>query len=124
MYPAPDRSNYVPRRQSTTDDGSVDIGWDTGVLSDGRPWRAEAWAESGMTIVTFFFSSLGFEQATDADLAAMITREGLVRFRSEPGSAKGVVIDDAAGNPMWSVSVVIGTEDEVLAEDSTRLRSY
>ena len=64
------------------------------------------------------------DQATDADLAAMLTREGLVRFRSEPGSAKGVVIDDAAGNPMWSVSVVIGTEDEVLAEDSTRLRSY
>ena len=96
MFPAPDRSNYVRRRQSSPEDGSVDIGWDAGVLSDGRLWRAEAWAESGMTILTFFFSSLGLEQATDADLAAMLTREGLVRFRSAPGGAKGVVIDDAA----------------------------
>ncbi|HQV28803.1 MAG TPA: hypothetical protein PKY66_16155 [Thermoflexales bacterium] len=124
MYPAPDRSNYVPRRQSTTDDGSVDIGWDAGVLADGRSWRAEAWADSGMTILTFFFSTLGLELATDADLAALLAREGLIRYRTAPGRANGTVIDDAAGNPMWSVSVVIGTEDETQVEDTTRLRPY
>jgi hypothetical protein len=124
MFPAPDRSNYVPRRPSSPEDGSVDIGWDAGLMSDGRPWRAEAWADSGMTILTFFFSSLGLELATDADLAALLAREGLIRYRTAPGRANGVVIDDAGGNPMWSVSVVIGTEDDALAEDSTRLRAY
>lgn len=77
-----------------------------------------------MTVLTFFFSTLGLEQASDADLAALLAREGLVRFRTAPGRAKGVTIDDAAGIPMWSVSVVIGTDDEALAEDTTRLRSY
>ena len=124
MFPAPDRSNYIPRRQPAPEDGSVDIGWDAGALSDGRPWRAEAWADAGVTILTFFFSTLGLEQATDADLTALLAREGLVRFRAAPGRAHGVIIDDAAGNPMWSVSVAIGTEDGVLAEDATRLRPY
>ncbi len=124
MYPAPDRSNYVPRRHPTPEDSSVDIGWDAGVLTDGRPWRAEAWAEAGATVLTFFFSTVGLEQASDADLAALLAREGLIRYRTAPGRANGMLIDDASGNSMWSVSVVIGTEDEVLVEDTTRLRSY
>ena len=57
-------------------------------------------------------------------LAALLAREGLIRYRTAPGRANGVVINDAAGNPMWSVSVVIGTDDEVLVEDATRLRPY
>ncbi len=77
-----------------------------------------------MTVLTFFFSALGLEQATDADLANLLSREGLVRYRSAPGRANGVVTNDASGNPMWSVSVVIGTEDEALVEDTTRLRPY
>ena len=124
MFPAPDRSNYVPRRRSTPEDGSVDIGWDAGVLTDGRPWRAEAWAEAGATVLTFFFSALGLEQATAADLAALLAREGLIRYRTAPGRANGMLIDDASGNSLWSVSVVIGVDDEVLVEDTTRLRSY
>lgn len=124
MYPKPDRSNYAPRRRASPEDGSVDIGWDAGTLTDGRPWRAEAWAEAGVTVLTFFFSILGLEPASDADLAALLAREGLIRYRTAPGRANGVVIKDAAGNPMWSVSVVIGTDDEVLVEDATRLRPY
>lgn len=107
MYPKPDRSNYAPRRRASPEDGSVDIGWDAGTLTDGRPFRAEAWAEAGVTVLTFFFSILGLEQASDADLAALLAREGLIRYRTAPGRANGVVINDAAGNPMWSVSVVI-----------------
>lgn len=124
MYPKPDRSNYAPVRRASPEDGSVDIGWDTGALTDGRPWRAEAWAEAGVTVLTFFFSTVGLEQASDADLAALLAREGLIRYRTAPGRANGMLIDDASGNSMWSVSVVIGTEDEVLVEDTTRLRSY
>jgi hypothetical protein len=124
LFPAPDRSNYLPRRHATQDDGSVDIGWDAGVLTDGRPWRAEAWADAGTTILTFFFSTLGLEQATDTDLAALLTREGLIGEQSNPVRAHGVVIGDAAGNSMWSVSVLIGTDDEALAKDATRLRPY
>lgn len=124
MYPAPDRSNYVPRRRPTPEDGSVDIGWDAGVLTDGRPWRAEAWAEAGVTVLTFFFSALGLEQATVAVLAGLLAREGLIRYRTAPGRANGMLIDDASGNSLWSVSVVIGVDDEVLVEDTTRLRSY
>ncbi len=124
MYPKPDRSTYAPRRRASPEDGSVDIGWDAGVLTDGRPWRAEAWAEAGATVLSFFFSAPGLEQATVADLAALLAREGLIRFRTAPGRANGMRIDDASGNSMWSVSVVIGAEDEVLVEDTTRLRAY
>jgi hypothetical protein len=61
MYPKPDRSDYKPTRTKTAEDHSLDIGWDEGFLTDGRPYRVECWAEEGVTMLTYFFSTRGLE---------------------------------------------------------------
>ena len=78
IYPKPDRSDYTVNTSNTDQDEVLDIGWAEGVLSDTRPFRAEAWADSGITMVTFFLSTLGLENATQAQIMALLETDGLV----------------------------------------------
>lgn len=123
MYPKPDRSNYQPQFTKTADDPSFDIAWNEDLMSDGRPFRVECWAEDGMTCLTFFFSTKGLETASNAQLAELLEREGLVEFVADR-KASALPLSDASGNDMWSVSVVLGIGDESLAVERTKLRPY
>ena len=80
MFPKPDRSNYEPTRTPTVDDRSFDLGWGEGFFSDGRPYRAEAWVEEGMTCLTLFFSTHGMENWAKAQFADFLEREGVVSY--------------------------------------------
>jgi len=59
VYPKPDRSDYRPTRTRSAEEPSIDIGWGEGFLRDGRPYRVECWAEEGVTMLTYFFSTRG-----------------------------------------------------------------
>jgi hypothetical protein len=110
-FPIPDRSGQAP--QTSRDfDGVVDVGWCDGVLSDGRAFRVEMWAQDQISMLTIFFSSLGMEGLDANAMLALVENEGLVAFR-EPDSrnCNPVPISDAAGNPIWSVNIKIGDED-------------
>jgi hypothetical protein len=48
-YPTPDRSKQIVQH-SKGDDGAVDIRWCDGVMSDGRAFRAEMWAQDGVRL--------------------------------------------------------------------------
>lgn len=117
MYPKPDRSDQTPHPAKTPDDESIDLGFCEGVLSDGRPYRAEVWAESQITMLTFFFSSIGLEHASDEVLTQLLVDEGLVEFLSDHRYVSGLKMRDAAGCEMWSVNVVVGDEDELYVND-------
>lgn len=124
MYPAPDHSAHTPNFVKTPENPSVDIGWNEGVMSDGRPWRAECWAADGITMLTFFFSNLGLETYAGAELAALLTREGLVKLE-RPGEDVGVMrLTDPRGNEFFSVNVVVGSEDDLHVRESVPLRKY
>ena len=123
-YPRPDRSDYTPNRRKTPENEALDIGWDEGVLRDGRPFRAECWAEDGVTHLTFFFSTHGLETASNTDLAALLLDADLIRFRGDRRYVAARPWTDAAGNDMWSVNVVVGDEDEMYVSDHLRLRQY
>jgi hypothetical protein len=63
-YPKPDRSN-VPRNFTKTPENDViDVGWQEGVLKDGRPFHGEYWAQDQVGVMTFFFSTVGIENST------------------------------------------------------------
>ena len=124
MFPKPDRSNYTPRRTKSPDDPSFDIGWDEGLMSDGRPYRVECWAEEQMTCLTYFFSTRGLETYSNKQFAELLQREGLVDFLDGQPRVSALPLTDAAGNDMWSVSVVVGAGDEAYANDRSRLRRY
>lgn len=123
-YPGPDRSGHVPNFRKTDENPSLDIGWNEGVMSDGRPYRAELWAEDGITMLTFFFSALGLESCAEGELAALLVREGLVELM-EPRRELGLMrITDPAANDLWSISVPVGSGDDVFIGESIPMRPY
>ena len=124
LYPKPDRSNTKPNRTKTAERPALDIGWDEGVLSDGRPYRVECWAEDGITSLTYFFSTWGIETYTNAQFVELLEREGLVRWISDFRSAGAMPFTDAGGNDMWSVNLVVGDDERIYVEDRNRLRGY
>ena len=124
MFPKPDRSNYTPHRTRTPEEPSFDLGWNEDLFSDGRPYRAECWAEEGVTCLTFFFSTRGVENYSNSQFAEFLEREGVVSFLDGKPRVSALPMSDASGNDMWSVTVVVGIGDDTYVDDRVRLRSY
>ena len=123
MYHAPDRSDAI-RNFSKAEDDDLDIGWADGVLSDGRPYRVEGWAADQITLLTFFFSTAQIETYTDAQFIKLLEDEGLIEFSSDERYVAGEIVEDASGNQMWSVNVVIADENNEFTKDSISLKPY
>src|SRR5688572_70832 len=110
MFPKPDRSNYKPNFHKTPDKDSLDIGWNEGVLSDGRPYRAEAWCQDQTNFLTYFFSTSGMEQFMRNQLIELLEREGLVRFVSQQRYVGAGILTDASGNEIFSLTVTLSID--------------
>lgn len=123
MYHAPDRSDAI-RNFSKAEGDDLDIGWNDGVLSDGRPYRAESWAADQISLLTFFFSTSQIETYTDAQFIKLLEDEGLIEFSSDERYVAGEIVEDASGNQMWSVNVVIADENNEFTKDSISLKPY
>jgi len=124
FYPRPDRSGHSPNLVKTEANPALDIGWEEGVLSDGRPFRAECWAEDGVTSLTFFVSTIGLETTSNREFAQLLETEGLLRFAGEKRYVAARPLTDASGHDMWSVNVVVGDEENTFVVDQLHLRPY
>lgn len=124
-YLKPDRSNFTPNFQRIDDDDIIDIGWAEGELSDGRPYRLECWNEDGLSSITYYFSIEGMESATKESLADLLVSEGLIEF-ADPSSryVTMVILPDASNNKMFTVSVLIGDETTIYADDKRPINPY
>lgn len=122
-YPKPDRSSYEIKKDKA-EDGSIDIGWNEGFLSDARPFRAECWAQDQVTALTIFFSTKGLENYSDKDFKNLLEKEGLVKFAPGEAHVSAMPVTDASGNDMWSVNIVVGDEEETYVLDSVVVRPY
>ena len=114
-YPKPDRSNFVPDRH-TVDDvmPERDIGSHEGTLTDGRPFRSEIWCREGTTFLTFFFSTIELDDATDADLLKLVIfelrRNGIPEARQKIDPNRRRIVD-ASGNEMFTVTFLAGESE-------------
>lgn len=124
MHPKPDRSGYTPNFLKTAGDPSVDIGWNEGVLSDGRPYRVECWAEDGITMLTFFVPAQGLEAYGEAGLEALLVREGLVELERPGEGFRVMQLTDPSGNRLLSLNVVVGSGDDLYIGRSVPLLPY
>jgi hypothetical protein len=122
-FPKPDRSAFSPRLTLGGIDWEQDIGWAEGKWNDGRPYRAELWSWEDLSIVTFFFSVLGLEDAGEPELAGLLEKESMVEFSGIP-KVYPERVRDSAGNEMWSVSVPIREGKEDLVKLVFQLNSY
>lgn len=123
-FPIPDRSSQ-PIRLAKDEDGVVDIARCHGVSSDGRAFRAEMWAQDQISMLTIFFSTAGLEDLDPEAMKRFVEQEGLVSFRTTaPSRCTAVSVTDDAGNPVWSVNVMVGDEDETYLDGSIPIFPY
>lgn len=112
-YPIPDRSDFAPNlwnHDPILPEG--DLGAIGGVFPDGRPYRIEFWYTEGATLMTVFFSTLGLEQDSGAELLERV--QPLLEAADTDASRRSLDqscvlrLLDAAGNEMFSLTFVVG----------------
>lgn len=123
-YPHPDRSNHKPNIELGPGKEYQDIGWNDGVLSDGRPFRVEYWCWEEVSILTYFMSTKGIEHATDSYFKELLMDEGLLSFFSDKPTLRAKKIKDASGNEMWSINVAVGNQEELFVKETLFIRRY
>lgn len=121
-YPKPDRSDQV-RTRTKGDDGILDIGWAEGTLKDGRPYVSELWAQDQVTSMTVFISSQGIPSLDDDDSARLLEDNGLVEFGSKT-YCSARQFEDAAGEPMWSINLMVGDDEDTFVRGSIPFFPY
>ncbi len=99
------------------DEEEVNIGWDTGLLGENRPYFMECWAICGITMLTYFISADGIGDATVEDLLGMLTGAGLFRLLDpkQPRTSARKFTDEN-GNVFFSVNVAVGDEEHTYLE--------
>ena len=80
----------------------------------------ECWATNGITMLTYFVSAVGMEDATEKDLVKLLTDHHLFRLR-DPGNPRTTVMkfEDSRGNVFFSINVTVGVEDEIYLDGGT-----
>ena len=98
-------------------DPEYNLGWDAGLLDGNRPYFLECWATCGITMLTYFVSTKGIEDASTEDLVRMLTEAGLFRVVNPEGPGTAVMkFEDDHGNEFYSINVTVGVEDELYVE--------
>ncbi len=123
-YPAPDRGNHKPNLDPTPDKDYLDVGWNGGILSDGRPFRVEYWYWDEVSVLTYFMSTRGIEDVTDGYFKELLVDEGLITFVHQDPILKAKKIKDASGNEMWSINVAVGDRDELFVSGDLPIKRY
>lgn len=121
--PKPDRSNFQPKLIMDEETGEKDIGWAEGEFGDGRPYRVELWSWVHLSAITFFFSAVGLEKASDQKIAAFLEKELPLHFKGNKKVA-AKIIEDSSANLMWSVSIVTYQGGEALVKYEISFNPY
>ena len=110
-YPLVDHNTW--KFDSRTKSGDVNIGWNIGVLDGNRPWFAECWARDQITMLTYFISAKGMEEAKTEDLVRLLEGGHLVTFLDREHPRVSVMkFEDDSENVFFSINITVGYEDE------------
>lgn len=88
-------------------------GYETSVLSDGRPYRVEYWDESDYTFITFFFNAIDMLTFEADDFALYLAPQLILHKVPEDQWKKSgyKTIKDKEGNYLWSVTFLHSKDD-------------
>jgi hypothetical protein len=123
-YPKPDRSDLKPNFSKTPENDVLDLGWQEGALRDGRPFRGEFWCQDQTSMITFFFSTIGLENASREDFQLLLASENLIQFKEGRARLDARKFMDSSANEMWSVNVAVGDEDQTFVEGGRPFKGY
>lgn len=123
-FPVPSRIDYVPSPYKPDEDGVMDIGYLKGTLSDGRAYRLECWRMDDMLMATVMFSDLGLAGYGREDMALLLEHEGIISFRSGRPRLQCAMCEDDAGNPVWSLNIMLANGKGTYAGITGELNRY
>lgn len=123
-FPAPCRVDYVPSPYEPDEDGVMDVGYKTGRLSDGRPFRMECWRMDDMLMLTVMFSELGLTAYRRDDMYLLLEAEGLLRFVGEKRPLQCALTEDDLGKGVWALNLMLVNRKGKYAELCLELNSY
>lgn len=93
------------------DDPEYNLGWDAGLLPGNRLYFLECWATCGLTMLTYFVSVVGMEEAKDADLFRMLEDAGLFRILDPSGLHTTIQKFNEDGKEFFSINILVGDEE-------------
>ena len=122
---APCRVGYVPSPYEPDEDGVMDVGYLTGTMSDGRPFRLECWRMEEMLMLTVLFSSQGLSAYSRADMPLLLEGEEILRFvgTGKPKLQAAQTTDDV-GQKMWALNLMLANNKGTYAELLVQLHGY
>ncbi len=123
-FPVPCRVDYVPSPYEPDEDGVQDVGYYTGKLSDGRPYRLECWRMDDMLMLTVLFSDAGLAGYRREDMPLVLELEEIVRFSGAQRKLQAARTTDDAGKPMWALNVMLANKKGTYAELLVKLKRY
>lgn len=120
--PFVDRTEQTPRRNEY---GEVNIGWNAGLLKDGRPFFAECWAVDQITMLTLYFSTIGIENKTPEEIDSILLESGYFTYREVDHHLPSVDTFGRDGkDEFYSIGIAVGVEDEPARIDGAPIFSW
>ena len=123
-YITPTRIDYVASPLEPGEDGVRDIGYATGKLSDGRPYRVECWCMDDLVMATFMLDVKGLETWDRANMMLLAEFEDLVKCIDDRPRLQAAKTTDDAGNEVWAVNVMLQKDGKIYAELVVDLKRY
>ena len=95
-----------------TELGDVNIGWNVGIVEGNRPFFGECWAD-GVTVMTYFISTIGIEDHTVEQLEKMLADAGIIWHVGGRKYDTDVMRHvDGNGNEFYSINFIVGDDDD------------
>lgn len=123
-YPEPSRKDYVPSPYEPDDDGVLDIGYYTGLLSDGRKYRLECWQMDEMVMATIMFSDQGLTAYNKKDMLLLLELEEIAHFGGSSKKLQATRTKDDVGSSMWALNMMLKNADDTFASLLITLKRY
>ena len=123
-FEKPDRSEYQPSPYEPNDDGVMDVGYQKGILSDGRPYQLECWRMDEMLMATLIFSDEGLTAYRREDMLCLVMAEEIVSFTGSKYFLQyGHLVDDAEQS-MWAINIMLANAKGTYGQLNIKINRY
>lgn len=123
--PFVDRTGETPSQNEYVE---INIGWNAGLLSDGRPFFTECWAVDQITMLTFYFSTKDIENITPEEMDKLLLDSGYFTYRN-PDHALPTIssfgrLSNSRYDEFYSVGITVGVDEEPALIDGAPIISW
>ena len=104
--------------------GDVNIGWNCGLIEPNRPYFSMLWATDGITMLTILITAEGLEGWPEERVEELCEQNKV--YRKLPNGLKTAIVPviDDTGDLFLSINVIVGIEDKVYVDDTSKSYPY